>query len=182
VHVFVSGNLALDFIGTLKWRRSDQPEELLGDPGALDAWLLESGTVSTPPESRASDLIRARELREATYRVFAAALDGGPGPDDDVALLNLRARGRPTTPVLSGRSVDWQGNVDEALSTVARSAISALVDPEVSLLKECGRRECTRIYLDRSRGRQRTWCGMDECGNRVKAAAYRERRKARPSA
>nr|WP_272918512.1 CGNR zinc finger domain-containing protein [Nocardiopsis alba] len=53
-----------------------------------------------------------------------------------------------------------------------------LADPEVAL-KECGRPDCTRLYLDRSRGARRTWCGMDECGNRVKAAAYRARRRAR---
>nr|WP_281353719.1 CGNR zinc finger domain-containing protein [Phytoactinopolyspora mesophila] len=52
-----------------------------------------------------------------------------------------------------------------------------LGDPQ-ACLKECGRAGCTRVYLDRSRGARRTWCGMDECGNRVKAAAYRARMRA----
>ncbi|MGI5425384.1 CGNR zinc finger domain-containing protein [Streptomyces sp. CA-179760] len=51
-----------------------------------------------------------------------------------------------------------------------------LADPHARL-KECGRPGCTRVYLDRSRGGRRAWCGMEECGNRVKAAAYRARRR-----
>lgn len=51
-----------------------------------------------------------------------------------------------------------------------------LADPGARL-KECGRTDCTRVYLDRSRGARRAWCGMEECGNRVKAAAYRARRR-----
>ncbi|WP_442789047.1 CGNR zinc finger domain-containing protein [Glaciihabitans sp. GrIS 2.15] len=31
------------------------------------------------------------------------------------------------------------------------------------------------MFAGRSRGARRTWCGRDECGNRVKAAAYRAR-------
>lgn len=45
------------------------------------------------------------------------------------------------------------------------------------LLKECGNPECTRIYIDRSRGMRRQWCGMESCGNRIKAAAYCARKR-----
>nr|WP_248782417.1 CGNR zinc finger domain-containing protein [Saccharothrix syringae] len=31
--------------------------------------------------------------------------------------------------------------------------------------------------MDDSRGEPRRWCGMVECGNRVKAAEYRRRRR-----
>lgn len=49
--------------------------------------------------------------------------------------------------------------------------------PEADLLKECGRPECTQVCLDRSRGFRREWCAMATCGNRVKAAAYRSRKR-----
>ncbi|WP_228122622.1 CGNR zinc finger domain-containing protein [Saccharothrix syringae] len=42
---------------------------------------------------------------------------------------------------------------------------------------ECGRAECTPLFVDDSRGEPRRWCGMVECGNRVKAAEYRRRRR-----
>lgn len=35
-------------------------------------------------------------------------------------------------------------------------------DPGTRVLNE----ECTRLYLDTSRGHNRRWCGMTECGNR----------------
>jgi CGNR zinc finger len=31
--------------------------------------------------------------------------------------------------------------------------------------------------IRRSRGQNRSWCGMRECGNRVNAAAYRKRQR-----
>jgi predicted RNA-binding Zn ribbon-like protein len=50
--------------------------------------------------------------------------------------------------------------------------------------RECERPACTRLFVDRSRGGTRAWCGMAECGNRVKAADYRARKAAarRPAA
>src|SRR3978361_1395048 len=74
-HVFVSGNPAFDFVGTLKWRRSD-PEELLVDPAALTEWIAESGLVSEPPAVGNHELGSARELREALYEVVAASALG----------------------------------------------------------------------------------------------------------
>ncbi|MGW1086621.1 CGNR zinc finger domain-containing protein [Streptomyces sp. NPDC002596] len=35
--------------------------------------------------------------------------------------------------------------------------------------------------VDRSHGGRREWCAMDPCGNRVKAAAHRARKKASKS-
>ena len=70
-----------------------------------------------------------------------------------------------------------RGDADAALGDVARALITLLADPSAPPIKECGRAACTRLYLDRSRGARRTWCGMEECGNRVKAAAYRARRR-----
>jgi predicted RNA-binding Zn ribbon-like protein len=64
-----------------------------------------------------------------------------------------------------------------ALSTVTRLAVELLGGPDVPLLKECGNPECTRIYIDRSRGMRRQWRGMESCGNRIKAAAYRARKR-----
>ncbi|WP_220506420.1 CGNR zinc finger domain-containing protein [Microbispora sp. H10830] len=48
-------------------------------------------------------------------------------------------------------------------------------------IRGCGREECARILVDRSRSGNRHWCGLEECGNRVKAAYYRFRKKSRTS-
>lgn len=53
-----------------------------------------------------------------------------------------------------------------------------LSGPDVPLFKECGNPECSQIFVDRSRGARREWCAMDPCGNKIKAAAYRARKRA----
>ncbi|WP_236051610.1 CGNR zinc finger domain-containing protein [Nonomuraea cypriaca] len=58
----------------------------------------------------------------------------------------------------------------------ARSAAELLSEMGESRVRECARPECTRIFVDRSRGGKRQWCGMEECGNRIKAANYRSRK------
>jgi predicted RNA-binding Zn ribbon-like protein len=80
---------------------------------------------------------------------------------------------------LTVAGVRVSGDTAAVLADVAAAAIAVLAvlaDRDL-VLKECGRESCTRLYVDRSRGARRTWCGMDECGNRVKAAAYRARRR-----
>jgi predicted RNA-binding Zn ribbon-like protein len=140
---------------------------------------VESGTLTSPPAASQDDLRATRRLREAVYRVVASVLAGGPPPDEAVADLNRAAAVPPVTPALVEGRLEARGSVAQALSSVARSAIAVVAGASPGELKECGRPECTRVYLDRSRGHRRAWCGMEECGNRVKAAAYRERRRAR---
>jgi predicted RNA-binding Zn ribbon-like protein len=61
---------------------------------------------------------------------------------------------------------------------VARDALMLWELPEGSLLKRCDDDTCRRVFLDRSRGNRRRWCGMANCGDRSKARAYRSRRRA----
>lgn len=177
MHVFVSGSLALDFVGTLKWRRSDRPEELLVGPHELDAWFVESGLVSVPPGSSAEDLRRALVVREAAYRAVRAVLVGERLAPADADVINRAAAGRPVTPVLVGTGRESSGTPPQALSSIARATIDVLTRDDGTPMKECVRPECTRVFLDHSHGHRRTWCGMAECGNRAKAAAYRRRRR-----
>lgn len=175
-HVFVSGNPALDLAGTLTWRRS-HPEELLGTPDALTRWIAGSGLVTLAPGCTDDDLRDARALRESVYALVGAALRGASPDVHDVELVNAVAAGPAVVPRLTADGVRYEGDVRHVLASVARAAIDALAPGSRPHLKECARPECTRVYLDRSRGLRRTWCGMAECGDRVKAAAYRERRR-----
>ena len=175
-HVFVSGNLALDLVGTLKWRTT-APEELLAVPEDLDAWCTQAGVTTEPVGATEGDLADARRLREALHSLARAHLDGREADAEAVDVVNTAAAREPVRPRLTPHGAVRTGSAPAALSTTARAAIDLLAAPEAPLLKECGRYECTRIYVDRSRGARRTWCGMDECGSRVKMAAYRARRR-----
>lgn len=179
-HAFPCGNPALDFVGTLRARRNDEPAEMLGSPRSLDAWFRESGVTDTDPGSTPADLAGAIAVREAIYALVAARLVGQEYDQEALALVNEAAAQPDAVPQLSRTGRHVQATAGQALSTVARIAVTILGGPDAGLLKECGRPECTQVYLDHSRGSRREWCAMATCGNKMKAAAYRARRRGNP--
>ena len=176
--VFVSGNLALDFAGTLKWRR-EAPEELLITPDDVARWAVEGGIVTETPTVNADELARLRDLREAVYRLVTATLDGESRDAADARQLNLHADGRPPRVTLGATAVSYTGTAESIGWATARAAVDLLAHAGHPRLRECQRPSCTRIFVDQSRTGNRRWCGMEECGNRVKAANYRARKTGR---
>ncbi|MEU4230611.1 ABATE domain-containing protein [Nonomuraea sp. NPDC026600] len=175
---FISGNLGLDLAGTVQHRRSDRPD-LLRDPAELARWTVEAGILDVPPAVGDAELAAGKAVREAIYRLAAGVLSGGVLPsEEDRRLVNRIAAGPPASVRLNdaGR-VERDGDLDAALSTVAREAVQLLGGPRAVQIKECGGEVCTRLYVDASRGSSRRWCDMHECGNRAKAAGFRARRR-----
>lgn len=179
-HVFVCGDPALDFAATLRARRSSR-FEMLTTPDRLEAWYRESGLVDSLGPAEEADVEQARTVREAVYRLVTAHRLGKEYDPEALALVNGTAQQPTARPQLVPPGRWTSGTPEQALSTVARHAVELLGGPESLLLKECGNPECTRVYIDRSRGARRQWCGMESCGNRIKAAAYRARRKDVPA-
>jgi predicted RNA-binding Zn ribbon-like protein len=176
--VFVSGRLCLDFLGTLKWRRSQEPEEQLTAPELMSEWALLAGVVDMPVRTSAGDLSRAVELREALYRVVWSRLESGTVDRVDVELLNSYARREPVALELGvDGEVRRRASPRQLLTAVARDALELLASAGANQLRTCSNPECTRLYLDASRGQNRRWCGMAECGNRAKAQLFRQRRR-----
>jgi predicted RNA-binding Zn ribbon-like protein len=177
-YIFVSGNLALDFIGTLKWRRSER-EELLASPADAAAWARASGVINTPFEVSDTEFEALLSFREAIYRMVSSELAGAQLPDADVETLNGKLdAGTPHLRLEQGELIRT-GDATSLAASIAIAAAELLTSEDRDRLKECGRENCTRVFIDRSRSGTRTWCGMEECGNRIKAANYRSRRKAR---
>ncbi|MFI0716043.1 CGNR zinc finger domain-containing protein [Streptomyces inhibens] len=179
-HVFVCGHPALDFAATLRARRSTR-FEMFVTPERLNAWYLESGLVDTITPGDEEDVRQARIIREAVYRLITNRRLGEEFDREALAVLNSAARETPVTPQLSVTGRHNEATPGQALATVARQAVELLSGPDVPLLKECGNPECTRVYIDRSRGMRRQWCGMESCGNKIKAAAYRARQRTAPT-
>ncbi|MEU6709372.1 CGNR zinc finger domain-containing protein [Streptomyces wuyuanensis] len=181
-HGFPAGSPALDFAGTLRVRRGPHPREMLHSPESLSSWFRECGITDGDLACGPADLREAVELREAIYRLVVARIDGDAYEREALDLVNAAARRPAPVPQLTdaGRSVG--ATVRQALSHVARDAVAVLSGPEVPLLKECANPDCTQFYIDRSRGARREWCKMDPCGNKIKAAAYRARKRASANA
>jgi len=176
-HTFPCGTPALDFVGTRKLRRSDEPTEVMGTPALVDSWFVESALMDASPDATSDDHLAAIELRESLYALLAARISGDALPDVAVEVVNRFAAESPVGARLVGGSARRTGSVSNGLATLAREAVGILGGPDAALLRECGRPGCTQVYLDRSRGLRREWCSMATCGNRVKASAYRERHR-----
>jgi predicted RNA-binding Zn ribbon-like protein len=173
--VFVSGNPALDFVGTLKWRRSE-PEELLQTPKDLEAWATSAGVLTAPFGASAEDLHELIDFRESLYRLVSALLEGRPADTEDVRKLNARLQAPAPSLHFEEGHLKRTGNASSLAAALGVAAAELLASDDANKLKECGRQDCTRIFIDRSRSGTRTWCGMEECGNRIKAANYRRRK------
>ncbi|MEU4156443.1 ABATE domain-containing protein [Actinoplanes sp. NPDC026670] len=178
--VFVGGNLALDLLGTRKWRRTTN-EECLGSPADAARWAVASAMLTSEPSFSATDLAALLRLREAIYRLFRAVMAGDPPAAADLRLVNAAAA-RPGAAVeLTPAGATRVGDATAVAAEVARAAAGLLGEIYAGggpRLRECERPACTRLFVDRSRGGTRAWCGMAECGNRVKAADYRARKAA----
>ncbi|MEV0950359.1 ABATE domain-containing protein [Promicromonospora sp. NPDC050249] len=178
-HAFPCGTLALDFLGTLRARRNPVPAEKLGTPALLDDWFVESGMLDGAPGADEADLVAALELRESVYALVEARIAERPldVDGDAIAVLNRHAAQAPVVVQLGPSGVRHSGSAAQGLAAIAREAAEILGGPDAALLRECGRPECTQVYLDRSRGHRREWCAMRTCGNRVKVSAYRSRHR-----
>ncbi|MET4097373.1 ABATE domain-containing protein [Arthrobacter sp. UYCu712] len=175
-HSFVCGNPALDFAATVR-SRLEVPLEMFSSTESLDSWFRESGIVDGDTNCQPADLETALVVREAIYSLVHSKVAGDQYDGDALAVVNDAARTPPAILKLMHDGRETEATPTQALSTVARYAIEVLSGPEVPLLKECANHGCTRVYIDRSRGSRREWCAMDPCGNKMKAAAYRARKR-----
>ncbi|WP_028920907.1 CGNR zinc finger domain-containing protein [Pseudonocardia acaciae] len=176
--VFLSGDLALDFIGTVsEWTSSRV--ELLARPRDLADWLVRAGLLDSA-RADAAELESARELRDALYRHVRALTEGRRTDAEAVAVINRAAGAAPPALALTARgAVSRTGDVAAALGEVARAGITLAEPSRRALIGWCDDGTCTRAFLDLSRGRRRRWCGMAGCGDKAKAAAYRRRHPTR---
>jgi predicted RNA-binding Zn ribbon-like protein len=151
---------------------------MLDSPQSLGLWFSECGITESPIDCQEADLARALALREAIYQLVRARIDAQSYDEEALSLVNEAARRPPPVLRLTATGRRIEATVQQAFAHVARDAVTVLSGPEVPLLKECANPECTQFYLDRSRGARREWCRMDPCGNKIKAAAYRARKRA----
>jgi predicted RNA-binding Zn ribbon-like protein len=177
---FGAGSVALDFLATVgeRWRRRF---ERLRTPDDLARWLSRADLASGVMTVSDRDLDDARRLRAAIFDCVTARKDGRRAPRIAVAVVNGFASENVPPPRLTER---WERRTtaDRAralLATVARDAVDVLSTEDPRRLRECAARDCSRLFLDRSRPGMRRWCDSGGCGNRDKTVAYRRRRKQR---
>ena len=196
----VGGAICLDFVNTGSQRRTGPFKDQLSDYTDLVDWAAQMELLSAAEadglrnraEGRRSDaaavLERARELREAVYRVFAARHHGQEVQSADLARISdeyaRAAAHRMLVPSGTGNiDFEWRDSteLDRPLWPVAVSAAVLVSSEEADRVKECATDNCTWVFLDASKNRSRRWCEMKECGNRAKAKRHYHRRVAKSS-
>jgi len=58
---------------------------------------------------------------------------------------------------------------------VAASFAELLTTATLSRIRRCKNPECVLLFYDASKSGTRTWCSLDNCGNKLRVAAFRQR-------
>ncbi|MGQ0539818.1 MAG: CGNR zinc finger domain-containing protein [Gemmatimonadaceae bacterium] len=192
--VFVGERLWLDFVNTDDVRRGIRID-VLRDFGGLLGWLdaahaldgerlaLMQRRAQQQPAGASASLVDARRIRAALRALAERGLTSQRVREDTIAEIN-RVLGRSA----GTRRVDSQPDgqfvrtfvpVGDAFAglmiPVVESAADSLIAGELARVRRCLDARCPRLFLDTTRNARRRWCNMATCGNRAKAARFRER-------
>ena len=143
-------------------------------PATLGWWLREEGLVGDDELDEADlewglavrDALITKVLEnmgaphdpEATWRLNTAAVETGLRPRFDAPRLDPTAEG-----------------VRGAIGRILGVAFLAELDGSWHRFRMCADPTCTTVFYDRSKNHSAKWCSMQNCGNRSKVRAFRER-------
>ncbi len=184
----------LAFVNTLAFDRGAALEQLPGVDDALH-WLHDHELLHTDSmvalrhqfadDQEAADkrLARVHRVRAAMRELVDAAVERRPPEARALERINRVLRTPYTyelVPALDGVSLDHRHDgdpVEGALARLAESIAREVSQGDPARLRICSNDDCRWVFHDPSPSGRRRWCDMSTCGNRAKAARYRERKK-----
>ena len=177
------GEIALlqAFVNTLD-PDDDDPVEDFTDAAAVERWLVHYELMSAPDDPLSpGDFEHVVAFREA-LRAILVAKNGGPQDPGAIDALNAAARSAELLVRFDAagatRLTPVRRGPDEAIARLLAIVERAQTAGTWERLKGCPDDGCGWAFYDWSKNRSATWCSMETCGNRAKARAYRERRRA----
>jgi predicted RNA-binding Zn ribbon-like protein len=154
--------------------------DALATPEKLRDWLMAAATL--PPGATVSNESheRAIAVREG-LRALGEANNGEPLDVARLAAMNNAAARVPLVASI-GEGESWmlkgaEEGVDGYLGRILATLLASMADGSWSRVKACRNDTCRWLFYDASRNRSGTWCTMAICGSRMKARAYRTRRR-----
>jgi predicted RNA-binding Zn ribbon-like protein len=171
-------NLLPDAASLVRWLRMEGLSAAKGLDSQLERWsrTLEARTFL-------SELVSFRELlREAVLRLES----GKPQSAAFLAGLNTRLDAYPLRRAVFAEN--GRLSLGQAFGASVRDTLwAALLDRTLELftavdaarVRKC--EGCALHFLDVSKKGSRRWCSMNLCGNRVKVAAYQQRKRSAKS-
>ena len=157
----------------------EEGTEKLADPERLQAWVEEqTGEYLPAPDEEA--LARVLELRESLRALLRTNNDGEADQSELGPLREAAERSRYRTTLapdgtlaLAPARADLSGFEARLLLAIERIQCQGAWPR----LKACTDDGCQWAFFDTTRNRSRTWCSMEECGNKEKTRRYRQRRR-----
>jgi len=189
--LFVGNHLALDFLNT-RPVLAEGPTELLPDVDALVRWLVALGVLT---RENAKDLARKwrhtpqaaaflRDLLKFRERLRAVVIRQEAGlsvSDTFIAELNSLLKRFPSVIALrrNGNEVGLGAfkpkKPNDLWVPIANAVADLLSDKSLERVRKC--EGCIVHFLDTSKKGSRRWCSMNICGNKIKVAAYQQRKR-----
>lgn len=184
----------LAFVNTLEFDRGREKEHLPTLEVAL-AWLFDHSLLhresrddlvrrlADDPSAEARTLRRIGRVRSAIRELLVASVERRPAAHRALTEVNRTLRVRYVTylvPAPDGVSLDHRHEgdpVEGALARLTESIARELTQGRPERLRVCENPECRWIFVDTSHSGRRKWCDMRTCGNRVKVARHRQRRR-----
>lgn len=173
--------LAIDFVNSR--RAPADHDDLIGDYERLAAWL-DAPLPASLPDRRAL-FEEAHRLRRAIAHLLESIATSRPFEEASLAAINrildrscLRHRLERSDSAANGVETRTATNGPEptiALVPIALDAALLAERADRHRLRRCAAVDCPKWFLDTSKGGRRRWCSMATCGNRNKAARFRER-------
>lgn len=190
--LFIADNLALDFVNT-EMVSDGQHVDALQTPDDLHDWFVQAGLSSYRPQLDAKQrtvlLGEALKLRRAVRAIAIAIVEEHRIPRSSIDIINRLLRDLPFHREIASVASRYQwvehinhGAPAALLYSVARAAGDLLVEGRFDRVKKCGNPDCILFLYDSTRSHTRHWCSMAGCGNRMKVAAFYERKRARQRA
>jgi predicted RNA-binding Zn ribbon-like protein len=190
--LFVANRPILDFLNT-KPILADGPTELLPDVRALERWLIASGILASPKSksivrswrysTEAASFLRQLIAFRERFREAVVRMESGSSPSDafvaEVNSLLLRYPLHSSVHKRNGRIIrethfelrkptDFWAPIIDATADI-------LAETESARIRKC--ESCVVHFFDTSKRGSRRWCSMNICGNKLKVAAYQQRKR-----
>jgi predicted RNA-binding Zn ribbon-like protein len=197
---FVADSAGLDFLNSIA-TPVDQPVDWLDSGDDFVAWVAEANLVPLPelktvtqgamPAELNKVADQARVLRE-WFRGFVVKHMGQsltPKAIRELTPLNallerdemfsrVAVRHEAHGDYLELQTTRRWRSTESLLLPIGEALARCVSDEDFASVRACEGHNCTLIFADHTRRRDRRWCSMAMCGNRAKQAAHRHRLRA----
>jgi predicted RNA-binding Zn ribbon-like protein len=167
--------LLVDFVNTLD---VEEGTDAIALPDGLRTWVEARGEDFLP-EPDSEDVRRLQGLRESLRGLMLANNGVEPERGTLSPLREAAERSRYRSTVSADGAIVLEPARAELPGFEARLLLALQrIQSQGSWprLKACTDDGCQWAFFDSTRNRSRTWCSMEECGNREKTRRYRQRR------